>query len=215
MARMEAIDDTRPRAVRNARSAAFASRWIREKAMSPPRMRRPSWASPSVSERAIEDTPAMAATPSAMQARKTPNPRKPPRNSRRASRSVMGRIDGRGRGEAGRAPCMGVASSRGRIGRRLDPAGPQAHHAVAALGEVQVVGDEHQGRAALSFKPEQEPDDGVAGRLVEVAGRLVGEQERRIGHNRPGDRDALLFAAGQLRRIVMKPLAEPYGAQFA
>src|SRR3954469_20127099 len=147
MARMEAMDDTRPRAVRNARSAEFASRWIREKAKSPPRMRQPSWASPSVSERAIDDTPAMAATPSAMQARKTPNPRKPPRNSRRASRSVNAGRDGRGRSEAGRAPSMGAASSRGRVGLRLDAAGAQAHDAVAALREVEIVGDEHEGRA--------------------------------------------------------------------
>src|ERR1051325_3393714 len=50
-------------------------------------MARPSRASPSTSACADEPTPAMAKTPSAMQAMNTPNPRTPPRNSRSASRS--------------------------------------------------------------------------------------------------------------------------------
>src|SRR6202035_5305519 len=52
---------------------------------SPPRIARPSRASPSTSARADEPTPAIAATPSAMQAMNTPNPRTPPRSSRNAS----------------------------------------------------------------------------------------------------------------------------------
>ena len=43
-----------------------------------------------------------------------------------------------------------------------------------------------------------------AGRLVEIAGRLVGDQDRRIGRQRAGERDALLLAAGQLRRIMVR-----------
>ena len=45
--------------------------------MSPPRIRRPSRVMPSVSERDREETLAIAATPSAMQARKMPKPRRP------------------------------------------------------------------------------------------------------------------------------------------
>ena len=37
---------------------------------------------------------------------------------------------------------------------------------------------------------------------VEVAGRLVGEHERRLADERPGDRHPLPLAAGQLRRPV-------------
>src|SRR5262249_50452242 len=51
-------------------------------------MARPSRASPSTSALADEPTPAMAKTPSAMQAMNTPNPRTPPRSSRSASRSA-------------------------------------------------------------------------------------------------------------------------------
>ena len=44
--------------------------------------------------------------------------------------------------------------------------------------------------------------------LVEVAGRLVGEDQGRVGDQRPGDRHALLLAAGQLRRLVVDAVAE-------
>ena len=74
MARMVAIDVDPSLGARKARSGRAASRWSREKAMSPPRIRRPSRVMPSVSEREREETPAIAATPSAMQARKMPKP---------------------------------------------------------------------------------------------------------------------------------------------
>ena len=45
--------------------------------------------------------------------------------------------------------------------------------------------------------PQQRQDAGAGGR-VEVAGRLVGEHERRRADDRAGDRDALPLAAGQL-----------------
>ena len=53
-----------------------------------------------------------------------------------------------------------------------------------------------------------------AGGLVEIAGRLVGDQDRRIGRQRAGERDALLLAAGQLRRIVAEPLGQSDRGQF-
>ena len=56
----------------------------------------------------------------------------------------------------------------------------------------------------------------VRGRLgIEVAGRLVGQQQpRRVGE-RARDRRALLLAARQLRRTVIEPLAEPHHARAA
>jgi hypothetical protein len=36
-----------------------------------------------------------------------------------------------------------------------------------------------------------------------VESRLVGEHDRRRSHHRPGDRHALLLAAGELRRVVL------------
>ena len=60
-----------PRRSRNARSSAPASRRLSENARSPPRMTRPSRASPSASPAATEPMPAIAITPSAMQAMNT------------------------------------------------------------------------------------------------------------------------------------------------
>ena len=54
-----------------------------------------------------------------------------------------------------------------------------------------------------------------AGRLVEIAGRLVGDQDRRVRRQRAGERDALLLAAGELRRIVVEPLGEPDRGELA
>ena len=56
-------------------------------------------------------------------------------------------------------------------------------------------------------------EDGVGGRLVEIAGGLVGEHQRRLVGERTGDRDTLLLAAGQLRRAVVEPRAKPERGQ--
>ena len=47
------------------------------------------------------------------------------------------------------------------------------------------------------------------GAPVQRAGRLVGEHDLRLAHERPGDRDALLLAAGELRGAVAGAVAEP------
>ena len=44
---------------------------------------------------------------------------------------------------------------------------------------------------------------------VEVAGRLVGQDERRVGDDAPRDRDPLLLAAGELVREVVGRVSEP------
>ena len=71
MPRKVAAIETAPRARRNATSSGLASRWIRENARSPPSNVRPSRANPSPRLAATEPTPAIAITPSAMQAMKT------------------------------------------------------------------------------------------------------------------------------------------------
>ena len=53
-----------------------------------------------------------------------------------------------------------------------------------------------------SFSRSSKPEDLLRRRAVEVAGRLVGDDQRRIGDQRARDRDALLLAAGQLVRVV-------------
>ena len=48
---------------------------------------------------------------------------------------------------------------------------------------------------------------------VEVAGRLVGEDQRRLVDQRPGDAHPLLLAAGELARQVAQALPEAHPAQ--
>ena len=53
----------------------------------------------------------------------------------------------------------------------------------------------------------------VGGARIEIAGRLVGQQDARRVGDRARDRDALLLAAGQFRRPVRQPLLEAEIAQ--
>ena len=69
----------------------------------------------------------------------------------------------------------------------------------ACVGDVGLVGDEHDGVARL-VEALEERHDLDAGLRVEVAGGLVGEQDRRIVHQRARDGDALALAAGELVR---------------
>ena len=48
---------------------------------------------------------------------------------------------------------------------------------------------------------------------VEVAGRLVGEEQRRLVHQRAGDGDALLLAAGELARQVVLAVGQADGGE--
>jgi hypothetical protein len=74
--------------------------------------------------------------------------------------------------------------------------------------QLPVVGDDDDGRAG----PVQVPDqghDGRAGAAVEVAGRLVGQHDRRPSDQRPGHRHPLALAAGQVVRVVAHAVPEP------
>ena len=72
--------------------------------------------------------------------------------------------------------------------------------------EILVVRDDDD-RRPIGVQPLEQRDHLRAGVRVELARRLVGEQERRAVRQRARDRDALLLAAGQLRRPMA--LASP------
>ena len=59
---------------------------------------------------------------------------------------------------------------------------------------LRVVGDEDDRLVPLDARPPERVEDLRAGRVVEVAGRLVGEQEGGPGDKGTGDGDPLLLA---------------------
>src|SRR4051794_30189647 len=90
-----------------------------------------------------------------------------------------------------------------------------AHQAVAHAqsppgprGHVVLVGDHDDGPAGR-VQVVEHPQQVGAGLGVQVAGRLVGQDQRGRGDQGTGDRDPLLLAAGQLRRLVVQPVAQP------
>ena len=133
----------------------------------------------------------------------------PPRNSRRAKRNA---ISGDGR-EGEELPASDAHAGTARR-PALDPSGAQSHDTVAARRERRIVRDEDEGRGALAMTLEQRSMICVPGILVEIAGRLVGDEDGRTGRQRARQRHALLLAAGQLRRIMRKPLAEADRLEF-
>src|SRR5690606_40346945 len=79
----------------------------------------------------------------------------------------------------------------------------QVKHAPRALGCVRIVRD-HDDRLALLFVQRlQQLEDLIARLAVQVAGRLVAQQDRRVGDDGARDADTLLLAAGQLARLVL------------
>ena len=80
--------------------------------------------------------------------------------------------------------------------------------AVGRGGRVVVVRDHHGRLPERVGGVAQEREHLVAGLRVEVAGRLVGEEDGRLGDERARDGDALLLAAGELRRAVRRAVGE-------
>ena len=110
----------------------------------------------------------------------------------------------------GAAPRPGSSSASAsaaaaRAARHLgrEPARDQAQSLdVGARGGVRAMGHEDDGGAALVGLRPQLVEDHAGVAVVEIAGGLVGEQERRTVEHRAAERDALLLAAGELRGVV-------------
>ena len=76
------------------------------------------------------------------------------------------------------------------------------HHAVGDLrDDAEVVGNEQHAGLLAPLHLTHELQDLRLRRDVERGGRLVGDQQRRIEHQRGCDHDALALAAGKLMRI--------------
>ena len=89
----------------------------------------------------------------------------------------------------------------------------QPHDAVHLRGDALVVSRDQRRAALAAHEAEELGEDDVGGVLVEIAGRLVGQHQRRLVGERAGDGDALLLAARQLRRAMIEPLGKPERAE--
>jgi hypothetical protein len=96
---------------------------------------------------------------------------------------------------------------------RLQPPVVQRDDAVEAVGEIEVVGGDQCREAAAANGLDQRFDDPFRRRVVEIAGRLVGQQNLRIVGQRADERDALLLAARKPRRAMREALAKADPAQ--
>jgi hypothetical protein len=76
-----------------------------------------------------------------------------------------------------------------------DLAVEHADDAVGFAADRDVVGDDQERQAALQVEAAHELDDLLGLLAVEVAGRLVGPDDRRIVDERARDRDTLALAA--------------------
>ena len=92
---------------------------------------------------------------------------------------------------------------------------------VCDRGRGRVMADDHDGAALGGGELGDRVVDQARARLVELAGRLVGEEEPRTMGNRRTERDPLLLAARELSRIgrgsrsETDPFEEPARAGFA
>ena len=79
----------------------------------------------------------------------------------------------------------------------------EAQGAVHAGGKLEIVGGDQRRHAGLAHEAQQLLEHALGGGRVEIAGRLVGEEETRPIGDGTGDGYALLLTAGKLRRTVI------------
>ena len=116
---------------------------------------------------------------------------------------------------ASRACRAGAAGARAELGARVlrDGAVLEADAAVPGHRDARVVRDDDDRAAAVARGLAQQAQDLRAARGVEVAGGLVGQQQRRVLNERARDRDALHLAAAQLVRSVARALGQTHATQ--
>src|SRR6266511_4190172 len=89
----------------------------------------------------------------------------------------------------------------------------EEQHVVGVGGGARVVGHHHDRLAELVDRAPQEAEQLGAGVGVEVAGGLVGKDDRGRGRQRPGGGDPLLLAARELARPVAQAVTQADGVE--
>ena len=80
---------------------------------------------------------------------------------------------------------------------------------------ARVVGDHHDGLTKLVDGVAHELEHLGARPRVEVAGGLVGEDDRGVGDQGAGDGDALLLTSGELAGAVADPVTRTFRARYS
>src|SRR5712692_8358399 len=154
---------TPPRAISATTACPAAeSGWVLRISTSPPMSARAE--RPTVRSRleAKLPTATRAPTPRAMQAMRKAKCRPAPRVSRHASVKTKSRL--------GRAAIARLVAHDAPVAER--------DHAVGERGQRRIVGHQHQRTAEVAVQRDQEIDDLLARGRIEIARRLVGEEER-------------------------------------
>lgn len=89
-----------------------------------------------------------------------------------------------------------------------------ADDAPRTAGQRLVMGDDDEGGAGFRAAGQQQFDNRAAGGGVEIAGGLVGKQQRGARGQCAGDGHTLLLAAGELGGIMVQPVAKAHRGQF-
>ena len=74
--------------------------------------------------------------------------------------------------------------------------------AIEAAGEIEIVGRDQCRETGTADQVEECLQHAFAGRLIEIAGWFVAEQDLGVVGERAGDRDALLLAARETCRAM-------------
>ena len=82
-----------------------------------------------------------------------------------------------------------------------------AHRGRETCG-MRIVSDHHDGLTELPVELGENRQNFLGRCGVEIARRLVRQDESGVGDDRAGDGDTLLLAAGKLARIVSQPVAQ-------
>src|SRR5690606_419477 len=85
----------------------------------------------------------------------------------------------------------------------------QLHRSRAAGGQTRIVGNHQDGAAELVVDPPEQLEHTVGCLAVEVAGRLVRQQQRWASEQCPGDGHPLLLATGDLGGLLRREVVEP------
>ena len=95
-----------------------------------------------------------------------------------------------------------------RLVERTQPPVFEGDDAVEAAGEIEVVRRDQCGEPGMTDEIEEGVEHAFAGRVVEVAARLVAEKDLRVVGERPSDCDALLLAARKAVPACARPCTD-------